>query len=162
MLTYCRLSGCSPFLGDNKQETFVNVSAVSYRYILQQVLNGTSFVRLLAFSRFSFGMIKWSPKQESISVECQPLAYRQSGLHSGQVTTCWGAVWWWRWGGGTDKHDWKHYHSTTSLAGGNNSYCIKYGVIYQHYLIVKERWPFKGVTVKVHLHWASSTCLQGC
>ena len=35
-------------------------------------------------------MIKYSPKQESISVECQPLACRQSGLHTGQVTACWG------------------------------------------------------------------------
>ncbi len=29
-----RLSGCSPFLGDDKQETFVNVSAVDYAYVL--------------------------------------------------------------------------------------------------------------------------------
>lgn len=28
----CRLSGASPFLGDNKQETLANVSAVDYTF----------------------------------------------------------------------------------------------------------------------------------
>lgn len=32
LLTSCSLSGASPFLGDNKQETLANVSAVDYTF----------------------------------------------------------------------------------------------------------------------------------
>ena len=28
----------------------------------------------------------------------------------------------------TDRHDWKHYLSATSLAGGNNTFCLKYEI----------------------------------
>lgn len=32
MLTYVMLTGISPFLGDNKQETFLNISQMSLSY----------------------------------------------------------------------------------------------------------------------------------
>lgn len=32
MLTYVMLTGLSPFLGDNKQETFLNISRMSLSY----------------------------------------------------------------------------------------------------------------------------------
>ena len=32
MIVFCRLSGASPFLGETKQETLTNISAVNYDF----------------------------------------------------------------------------------------------------------------------------------
>lgn len=41
----CRLSGASPFLGENKQETLANVSAVDYEFDEEYFSNTSSLAK---------------------------------------------------------------------------------------------------------------------
>ena len=77
---YCSLSGCSPFLGDSKQETFAKVSAVDYVFPESSFQNtsdlATDFIRKLLVrrpayvtdSRTSCAPLGWQGRSRKLAV----------------------------------------------------------------------------------------------